>query len=247
MVKKIVGLFVLLVSFTSCQFTEKMELQKDGSGRMAIEMDLSQMMAFAQGMGADSTLTKKDTVIPFKKLFEERKDSIAKLSKAEQNKLKTLENYNLQMQIDPETETMKMTVFVDFKTVEEANNLTNGFSQVGDKLPGTKTTYKEDDSTTDNDEIIGVNYNYANNKFSRDAFIKNKESYKQQLDSLKNIESFIGNMDYTIIYSFPKPIKKASVPDAVFSADKKTVTITRSLSAYYKNPDTLDVEIELEK
>lgn len=246
MYKKIIGLFVLLITFSSCQFTEKMELHEDGTGRMAIEMDLSEMLAFAKGMPTDSALTKKDTIISFKKIFEEKKDSIAKLSKAEQKKLKEMEKYNLELHIDPENEKMKMGVFVNFKSVDQANDLMQGFSQVGDKIPGTKTSYK-DGETNNNDEILGVRFFYKKNRFRRDAYIKNEKNYQQQLDSLKDIESFIGKMNYTVIYTFPKPIKKSSVTDAVYSADKKTITITRSFAAYYKNPDTLDIEIELEK
>ena len=72
----------------SCQFTETMVINEDGSGRMSISMDLSEMMAFSGEMESDSTITKMDTIIPFKYILEDKKDSIAQLSTREQKKIK---------------------------------------------------------------------------------------------------------------------------------------------------------------
>ncbi len=246
MLRKILLFPILLLTLVSCQFTETMVLNKDGSGRMAVEMDLSEMMKFAAQMAQDSTMVKTDTVISFKKIFEEKKDSIAKLSKKEQQRLKQMENYNLKLSVNPENNAMLMAVFIDFKNVNEANDLMNGFSQVNDKMPGVKSTDAKEEKKEEND-ILGVRYFYKNKRFKRDAYIKDETAYKNQLDSLKNVEQIINSMNYVIKYTFPTAIKKASVEDAVYSADKKTITITRSFSDYFKNPDILDIEIELEK
>ena len=40
---------------------------------------------------------------------------------------------------------------------------------------------------------------------------------------------------------------KASAKDAKLSLDGKTIEIERSFLAYLKNPDILDLEVELEK
>lgn len=55
--------FILLITFAvvSCQFTETMVLNEDGSGRMSIEMDMSEMMAFG-GMIDDTLLVRKRTL-----------------------------------------------------------------------------------------------------------------------------------------------------------------------------------------
>ena len=67
-----------------------MVLNEDGTGCMSLSMDLSEMMAFSGEFGQDSTMTKRDTIITFKDIFEDKKDSIAKLSKAEKKKLKAI-------------------------------------------------------------------------------------------------------------------------------------------------------------
>ena len=247
MLRKILSFPILLLILVSCQFTETMVLNKDGSGRMTIKMDLNDIMKFAGEISNDSTLTKKDTVIPFKKIFEEKKDSIAKLPEEERKRLKEMENYNLSFSVNPDNDVVLIAVFTDFKNIEEANNLMEGFSLVNDKIPGSNKKSIGNEENKKEDNIFGVRYFYKKNKFKRDAYIKDEVAYKQELDSLKNYERIFNSINYVIKYTFPTPIKKCSVKDASFSADKKTITITRNFGDYYRNPDIMDVEIELEK
>ncbi len=46
MYKKLIAVTTIIFSLVSCQFTETMVLQEDGSGRMSIKMDLSEMIVF---------------------------------------------------------------------------------------------------------------------------------------------------------------------------------------------------------
>jgi hypothetical protein len=55
MFKRVVYSVVLAFTIVSCQFTETLVLNEDGSGIMSIEMDMSEMMAFG-AMGADTTV-----------------------------------------------------------------------------------------------------------------------------------------------------------------------------------------------
>jgi len=84
----------LAFTVLSCQFTETMVLNEDGSGSMAIEVNLNEMMAFGGAAMVDSTVVKMDTIINMKLFLEEKRDSISKLPAKEQLKLKKLENYN---------------------------------------------------------------------------------------------------------------------------------------------------------
>ncbi len=84
--------------------------------------------------------------------------------------------------------------------------------------------------------------------FSPD-FSDEKYGYYQQvqIDSLKGSESWLQNMKYTLKYTFPRKIVKSSIDDATYSLDAKTIEVTRSFVAYMKDPNVLDLEIELEK
>ena len=158
-----------------------------------------------------------------------------------------MENYFLRMYMDTEDGEMVMKMYTDFKNVEETNDIMDGFGNSTSLMPslgGADLNFKKDDESA---EIIGVSYEYKKGKFKRDAYIKDKEKHKIQIDSMKNAEAFMSNMKYKIKYTFPKKIKKSSVTDATYSLDGKTIEFERSFVEYMKDPDVMDLEIEIEK
>lgn len=243
MIRKFILLLFLAFTVVSCQFTETMVLNEDGSGRMSIEMDLSEMMAF-QGASEDSIAVDMDTIISMKQFLQEKKDSIATLSKVEQEKLKKIENYNVHILIEHETPKMLLDVFIDFKNVGEANDLMKGLDRGSAFVPG--VTMDSEMEGDDSPDVVGVSYSYKKGKFKRDAYIIDKELHKQQVDSMKSAEAFMSEMRYKLKYTFPRKIIKSSVKDATYSLDGKTIVIERNFVEFMKNPDLLDLEVEIE-
>ncbi len=247
MLQKSLFLLFLAISTVSCQFTEIMNINEDGTGRMSLSVDLSEMMAFGGEFSKDSTAVKTDTIISFKDILEEKKDSISKLSEEEQMRLKAMENYKIHMLTDPETNKMILDVFTDFEDVSEANDLMKGFKESEGLIPGaSNNNQSEEDDGEEEPELVGVSFSYNKGVFKRDAYIKDKEAHKKQIDSMKQAEAFMGGMIYKLKYTFPKKIKKSSVKDATFSLDGKTIELQRTFLEYMKDPDVLDLEIELE-
>lgn len=243
---KLLFLFAVAFSFVSCQFNETMILNEDGSGTMAVEVNLSEMMAFGGSAFMDTTQVKMDTLIHIKEFLEEKKDSIAKLSKSEQEKLKKLENFDIHVKMDTDTSEMLYNISTNFKSVSEANDIMNGLEQASNMAPNKDAEPTGMSSEKETPEIIGVNYSFENSIFKRDAYIKDKKMHQQQLDSMKQAAAFMGSSNYTLKYTFPRKIKTSSNPDATFSGDKKTLTLQKPFIEYYKNPDVLDLEVELE-
>lgn len=240
----LVGVGLLLIS---CQFSENMVLHEDGSGTMYVEVDMSDMMAFG-GMGMDdSTLVQVDTIIYMKRFLEENKDSIASLSKEEQLKLKKLENFNIHVRMDTETSEMIYKVSTSFKSVSEANNIFSGLELIGNLMPTKGEDSQQTNKDEDSPELIGVSYSFDDGVFKRDAYIKDAKLHQQQVDSIKQTEAFLGSTYYTLNYSFPKPINKVSNPDAKITNNNKSLTLKVLFPEYFKNPDLLDLEVELEK
>lgn len=243
--KIILSILLTVTLLMSCQFKETMVMDENGQGRISVQIDLAEMMAFGGGFGADSTMTKQDTIIAFKDFLIEKKDSIATLPLAEQERLKALENYNLHMVIDPEAEEMLMDLFIDFEDISDANDIFRGFEQASSLMPGDVIDVGGDDSKSD-EQVIGVRYEFEKNSFKRDSYIINEEAYQAQMDSIGSIEAFLSSVEYTLEYSFPRKIKSASVEDATYSLDGKTIEIRRKFIDYMKNPDVLDLEVDLE-
>ena len=242
---KLLFLAMLATVATSCQFTETMVMNADGSGTMSMELNLNEMMAFSSMSEEENTEEKVDTIIHMKDFLEEKKDSISKLSKVDQEKLKKLENYNIHIVMDSKEKIMKYDISIDFKNVSEANDILNALEQVENIGPSTQKDDSED-KKEETPDIIGVNYSFDKNTFKRDAFIKDKILHQQQVDSMKQTEAFLAGSLYSLNYTFPKKIKKASNPNAVFSNNKKTIVIRTQFIDYFKDPDILDLEVELE-
>lgn len=242
MIKKLLFLSLVSTLFIGCQFTETMVLNEDGSGTMTVEVNMDEMMAMG-AMGGDTEKVKIDTIVKMKDFLEEKKDSISQLSKEDQLKLKKLENYVIHVKMDSEKSEMLYYVSTKFKSVAEANDILNGLEQASNLMP--KDADEEAEKEESSSEIIGVNYSFEKGVFKRDAYIKDKVAHQREVDSLKQSEAFLGTVMYSLKYTFPKSIKKVSDPAATLSIDKKTLTLTKPFVEYFKNPDLLDLEVEV--
>lgn len=244
MIKRLLFLLLVVVTFTACQFTETLVIQEDGTGRVSMNIDMKEMMAMGQSMDMDSTMIKIDSTVAFKTFLEEKKDSIAKLPKEEQEKLMKLKDYKLRTFMDPETSEFFIDVFVDFSSIEEANNLMSSINRASSLIPSTPGGGEV--SSDPSSDVIGIRYEYSNNTFTRDSYIKDEAMYQKQKDSLQSAEMFMSSMNYKLKYTFPKKIKSSSIEDASYSLDGKTIIVEKSFLDYFKNPDVLDLQVELE-
>lgn len=234
--------------FASCQFTETMVLHPDGSGSMSMELNLDQMIEITQGMSDKDETFSVDTLVWVKDLMEEHKDSIAQLPKEEQKRLKALnlEKYNIRINANSETSTMRYNLSADFKTVDEMNGIMEAFESVAAMTPRSEAGTLNSENGSASEDFIGVRYSFKNNKFVRDAYIKDKEVHKRQIDSMQSVEAFLGASVFSLNYTFPKRVKSISNEKATLMNNGKTVKLQVPFVAYFKNPDILDLEVELE-
>ena len=246
MVKKLFLFTILSYFLVSCQFTETMVINEDGSGTMTVEVNMNEMMAFGGTEMDNSEVVKMDTIINVRQWMEEKKDSIALLTKEEQMKIKALENYNIHVKIDTETSEMIYDVSLPFKSVREANDIMNSLNNVGNFVPNMNQSGEEAKKEENSPEVIGVNYSFEKGIFKRDAYIKDRLLHQKEVDSLIQAESFLAGTNYSLKYTFPRPIKMASDPKAVISVDRKSLSLKKSFVDYFKDPDILDLEVELE-
>src|SRR5690606_28195076 len=244
--KKLYFLFLSISVFlTSCQFSENIYINDDGSGKMSLVFDGSELMK----MGGDSTQTSEkaiDSILVFKEFLKEKMDSIAQLSKEEQESLKSLENFTMHTKIDPESQEMKVDMFTDFKNVEELQDVMAAMSKANSLG---KDEEDEDNpfSSFGNSTATEMEYSFKKGVFKRKATIVDKELHQQALDSIGEAEMMFASSSYVLNYHFPRPIKSVSNENALFSADKKSFRLEISFLEYLKNPEVLHLEVKLEK
>lgn len=237
---------LLLVIFTSCEFSETLVLNADGSGEMKIQMDASAMISMMSAIGEQEEMKgmdeRIDTTFFFRDFLADKIDSIANLPLEQQARLKKLKPYGVHITMDAKDEKLVYDVFINFNNITEANNMFDVFNEISN----TGVNSSSSSGSSIKQESIKVNYSFENNVFKRDAYITDKVLHQRELDSLKNMEMMLAGSLYILNYSFPKKIKSTSQPEATFSSDRKKLYFQMEYLEYLKNPDLLDIEVILE-
>jgi hypothetical protein len=239
-----------LALLTSCQFSENIYINPDGSGTMQFSMDASELMEMAgDEMKKESGDKAMDSTIVFKEFFELKKDSIAGLSQEDQDKLKVLEDFKMHMMMDPKTKKMMFDLSTDFKNANELQDMfkaMNSMSNLQGKGGINSNDASNPFSSIGNDGSTEVSYSYENNKFRRTGKVTNQELHQQAMDSLGEMAMMLGGSNYKLNYHFPKPIKSVSNEKAMMSQDRKTVTLEVGFIESLRNPEVLNIEVILE-
>lgn len=246
---KLLSFSFLLATLTSCTFTENIYINDNGTGKFSVDMDGSSMMAMAgdqlgEQMGADA---KKniDSTFTFKQLIEEKKDSISKLSPEAQKEIKKLENFVFNIKMNGEQKQFLMNIATDFKNVNELQDILQTMSML-QKLEGGASPSNPFAGLGDNKSKL--NYTYDGKKFTRKAVIDQQKMAEKAKDTAADMSKMIfASSHYVVKYHFPKKIKKVSNPNALFSEDRKTITIQYPFTDYMENPDKLNFDVEFEK
>lgn len=250
--KKIyLGILIAFVTlFTSCQFTENIYINEDGSGKVSFNMDgseLMEMMGDEMGKEDEKAI---DSTMSFKEMFDEKRDSISKLSKEEQAKLKSLEPFNMHMVMNAKEKQMKFDIFADFKNVDQLQDMFTAMNTAGnmDKSKNSQASQAGNPlASLGSEGITSTNYSFKNNVFKRRVDILDKTKVDSLYQNLGQAKMMFSASNYTLSYHFPRKIKSVSLENAVISEDGKSFTAEINFMEYIQNPKVLDVEVELEK
>lgn len=244
------AVIAFLTLFTSCQFSENIYINEDGTGKVSFNMDGSELMDMMGEEMAKGNEKRIDSTISFKDLFKDQKDSIAKLPQAQQDKLKKLEAFQMHMVMDAEKKKMGMDMFADFKNVNELQDMFSAMNTAGDidknKNPNSQAG-SNPMSALGAEGVSSTNYSYNGNMFKREVVVLDKEKLASVKDSLGQAKMMFASSDYTLNYHFPKKIKSVSLENAKISEDGKSFSVTVNFMQYIENPESLNVEVELEK
>lgn len=244
---KIKNLLLLLVSISliSCVFTEELHIKKNGSGSYAFKMDMSKMLVAMNDMGSENDSIQKepekiDSIMYFKDILEDKKDSIAKLSQSEQEVLKSLEDLKIHVKMDEEKNQMNMDFLYDFKNVNELKNM-------NDRVQKAQAMSDKKQQKNDFQSNTNVDYSYNDDTFIRKVTLKKlpKEALEEYEKNIKQASSMFDETVYRIVYHFDNKIKSVSIEGATISDDKKTLTIEMPMDTIMKNPFLLNFEVKL--
>ncbi len=270
---KLLFALLLMLTLTSCTITEKMIINDNGSGKFTYDIDGTKMMsmlgnAFKSDGEDDAKKNKKETVnrknkkvvdstFTFKEMFASKQDSIAKLSPEEQAKIKNMERFSVRTIIDEEKGIMNYSMFTEFNSISELQDVMSPVESMKSISPtgqnsggmGMAPDALEDNSST--------SFFYDGKTFKKTvAKVEKKKEVTEEVEEgseddlgakmTESLNMFYDQSNFKIVYQFPKAVKKVSIENALYSEDRKTITIEYPLKDYMENPDKLSFDIVFE-
>ncbi|MDO6596064.1 hypothetical protein Q4512_04000 [Oceanihabitans sp. 2_MG-2023] len=258
--------FILAIAsvflLTSCNFTEEISFNPDGSGEFIMSYDMSEVMKTMEEMGGGKKdngkeKMKLDSVMYFKDMLVEKADSIATLSQEEQDKLKSLESIVIKMKMDEEEGLFDMgfgSTFTSLKELPEALKKIEEAKKMNSENNAQMGKMGESAVAKASEDIFEyVDFAYDGKTFSRSI----KEGFQQSEADIEELNEEIGQMgdskemfeamSYTLVYNFPKKIKSVTNKNAVISSDKKSVSLKMNFIDMIKSPEAMTLDVELEE
>ncbi|QDO92721.1 hypothetical protein FNB79_01600 [Formosa sediminum] len=242
----LLSMCLLLLIVSSCNFSENIYIEANGTGKMSFEFDGSQLMQMGGDTMGESGEKALDSTIVFKDFLEAKKDSIATLPKEEQERLKTLERFTMHMLMDPATQKMVIDVNTDFDSVDELQDMFKVLNKANELKETNEAQQTSPLAKMGTTEASEVDYTYNGKVFKRIVTIVDPELLESTKDSLADAEMILAASTYTLNYHFPKKIKSVSLENAMFSADHKSFSAELSFKDFLTNPESLNVEVILE-
>ncbi|WP_243699466.1 hypothetical protein [Flavobacterium caseinilyticum] len=240
--KKYIALFLVLF-LTSCQVTETIHLNQDGTGKIEISK-LREEHSYMQLMGEEYSKEDvfKDTTYVFKDLITKHSETFSRLpafEKAIFEKFNTVQVHVKKSSIEKEFHTTitqnftKIEQVADlYKTEEYADDIVNNYALVAEE------------------HYYSVNFTFDGSVFKRTVRITDTAQFKKQQEEIEKLKTrfskFKVTQDFVLKYQFSRKIKSVSNPNAVISEDRKSMQLQFLITDCLINPESTNLEVILE-
>jgi hypothetical protein len=241
----------ITIGFTGClDIYEKIDVKKDGSGVLTMDMDMSQMLEMLQQyMGkeemAKAGFAKMDTTINLKDVL----DGVTTLPA---DKKAVLSMGTVHIKLD--TTEKVFTTHMSFP-FQNQDNLQKLYAALGDGSLGTAQLFKNlggDQGGAGGAPNPDINqFNGIYDFTSHDGLMSkkvNQDRWKAlqndpQLAQVKQAAQMGMEINYTTTIVLPRPVKKIDNAIAKLSDDKKTVTMKFNLIDAFDHPEQFEYTI----
>ncbi len=249
-IKLIVAVFVAMC-FTAClEITEEITLHADGSGEMNVTTDMSKMVELLKGFAGEEDLQKEE----MKKAVDTTiwlRDALDSAENIGPEERRLLQNGKLRMQMNFDSNLLKMYIQNPFTNISDANKLNTVINQNGVMERAMKGMNQADEQQSaapgTGIDKIGSIYDIL---FTKDGYSRtlNKAKYDSlmadpKLEEMKGMMAMMDEAHYTLRLKLPRAAKTVSNSRAVLSADKKEVTLTGSMTEMLDKPEILEIKV----
>ncbi|PBJ06790.1 hypothetical protein [Flavobacterium sp. ACN6] len=234
---------LLLVLFTSCQITETITINPDGSGDIEL-VQLRDENSYMQVAGESYSRENifQDTTFIFKEYINKYNENFVKYKTDEQQLFQKYANVKVHLKKSSFEKEFKNVLSLHFNKVSEIPDLYKTEDYASD--------IQHNYALTAENHYYRIEYDFDGKVFKRKiSIINTAELEKAKQEAAKFTERYGSSkmiQTYILKYHFPNNIKSVSNPKAVISSDKKFFTLEFLLSDFYGNPEITNLEVVLE-
>ncbi len=238
-------LYLLLLPFLtiSCQVTETIRLNADGSGTIEV-VGLRDENSYMQITGENYSKEEiyKDTTYVFGDYIKKHQETFSRTPVADQNLFLRYSQVKVHQKSNSYEKEFSTTYSQNFKKVADIVDL----SKADHYLDDVKNNY----ALSAEEHYYKVSYNYSGDHFSRIVTITDPVALKKEFAEIEQwkakLKGYKVVQKYSMNYHFPRKIQSVSNPLAKISADKKSVVLEMTIFDCLQNPESTNLEVILE-
>ncbi|MFC0778921.1 hypothetical protein [Flavobacterium sp. HJSW_4] len=240
---KYLAVFLMLLSFASCQITETLTINPDGSGTIEMEQ-LREENSYMQLAGEEYSKENvfKDTTYVFKEYIKNYSENFEKYKLEEQQLFKKYANVEVKIKRSSFEKEFRTLFTLHFDKTSEIPDLFKTEDYASD--------IQHNYALTAENHYFRIAYAFDGKIFQRSVSIINTSEFEKAKGDSQNFKAKYGSsklmQSYTLKYHFPKNIKSVSNSKAIVGADKKSLTLEFQLLDFLYNPESSNLNVVLE-
>lgn len=234
---------LLVILTASCQITETIHLNQDGTGEIETE-SLRDEYSYMQLAGENYSKEEKfeDTTYVFKDFITKYSKTFSKLPGSEKAIFQKYATVNVHVKKSSYEKEFRTKINQNFNKIEEVPDLYKTQEYADDLEHNYALTAEE--------HYYSVNYTFDGRLFKRTVKITDAVELKKQQDKISELKTRVANFkikqSYVLKYHFARKIKSVSNANAKISEDKKALELQFLLTDCLQNPESTNLEVILE-
>ena len=242
MKNKIYAFLLLGLLVTSCQITETIYLNQDGTGKIETESlrdEHSYMQLAGENYAKEEVF--RDTTYIFKDFITKYSETFSRLPASEKAIFQKFATVKVHIKKSSYEKEFRTTISQNFNTIEEVADLYKTQEYADDLEHNYALTAEE--------HYYSVSYSFDGSIFKRIVKITDPVELKKQQDKISDLKNRVSNFKinqpYVLKYHFPRKIKSVSNVNAKISEDKKSLELQFLITDCLVNPESTNLEVIL--
>lgn len=236
-------LLLLVFFLTSCQVTETIYLNEDGTGKIetvSLRDEHSYMQLAGENYSKEEIF--RDTTYVFEDLITKHSETFSRLPAFEKAIFQKFATVKVNIKKSSFEKEFRTTITQNFNKIEEVADLYKT-EEYADDIENNYALVAEE-------HYYSVNYAFDGSLFKRIVKITDAVELKKQQDKIEGyktqVSKFKITQPYLLKYHFPRKIKSVSNSNAKISEDRKSLELQFLIADCLVNPESTNLEVVLE-